>query len=448
VIDLVRVSVFGLGPVGLATAVCFAAKGYRVIGVDSDPQRVRQLKEGKLAFFEPGLKELLKQSVRSKTLQVTEDYHLNAESDFSFICVGTPSNPDGSANLNYVRSVASEIGMSLRPNKKRQVVVVKSTVIPGSARRLVKPILIRKSGRKYGKNLFLCSNPEFLREGNAIHDTRMPDRIVIGSDENSAIRMLENFYLDFHGESTRTIIKTTFENAEFIKYASNSFLATKISFINCIANIAQLTPGADVRTIATGIGLDQRIGPRFLNAGLGWGGSCFPKDLKALVSLSKSLGYDPKLIEASILTNLNQRQRAVEMCKEEMGTLMGKRLAVLGLSFKPDTDDLREAVSIPLIRKLIAEGGIVSVYDPVAMPNARRMLGGTVRYSPTAEACVKGTDCCILVTEWGEFVKLQPSFFVKRMKRPLMIDGRRIYDASKFRRAGVIIRGIGLGASS
>ena len=290
---MVRISVFGLGPVGLATAVCFAAKGHRVIGVDPDTDRVGQLQRGKPPFYEPKLHGLLKTTVRKKTLQVTVDPTLNAKSDFAFITVGTPSNDDGSINLTYVRKAASDIGESLRTSEKRQVVVVKSTVTPGTARKIVKPTLITASGRTYAKDFFVCSNPEFLREGNAIQDTQFPDRIIIGSDEEKGVRRLENLYRTFHGRSTPTVVKTSFENAELIKYANNAFLATKISFINCIANIAERTPGADVQTIAAGIGLDQRIGPRFLNAGLGWGGSCFPKDLRALLSLSKSLGYEP-----------------------------------------------------------------------------------------------------------------------------------------------------------
>jgi UDPglucose 6-dehydrogenase len=441
---LVRISVFGLGPVGLATAVCFAAKGYRVIGVDPDTDRVGQLLRGKPPLFEPKLHGLLKTTVRKKTLQLAVDPALNWKSDFAFITVGTPSNDDGSANLTYVRQAAAEIGESIRTSDKRQVVVVKSTVTPGTARTIVKPTLITGSGKTYARDFFVCSNPEFLREGNAIHDTQFPDRIIIGSDEEKGVRKLENLYRGFLRSSTPTIIRTSFENAELIKYANNVFLATKISFINCIANIAEQTLGADVQTIAAGIGLDRRIGSRFLNAGLGWGGSCFPKDLRALLSLSKSLGYDPVLIEAAIKTNQGQSVRAVEICRQELDGLRGKRIAVLGLSFKPDTDDVREAVSIPLIRQLLSEGAVVSVYDPAAMNNARSILGDTVEYVSSSTACIDGSDCCVIVTEWTEFNKIQPRVFVERMRRPFVIDGRRIYDSTQFRHAGIIFRAIGL----
>ena len=442
---MVRISIFGLGPVGLATAVCFAAKGYRVLGVDPDTERVKLLQRGQPPFYEPRLRPLLRRAIAKRKLEIAADPTGNSRSDFAFITVGTPSNDDGSINLTYVRKAASEIGESLRASKRRQVVVVKSTVTPGTARKIVKPTVRAASGRTYAKDFFVCSNPEFLREGNAIQDTQFPDRIIIGSDEERSVRRLENLYRNFHGRGTPSIIRTSFENAELIKYANNAFLAGKISFINCIANIAERTPGADIQTIAGGIGLDRRIGPRFLNAGLGWGGSCFPKDLRALLSLSKSLGYEPAMIKAAIETNQAQWARAVEICKQGLEGLQGRTIAVLGLSFKPNTDDVREAVSIPLVKELLKEGATVRAYDPAAMNSARSVLGESVEYASTPLTCIDGADCCILVTEWEEFKKLQPSDFVARLRRPFVIDGRRIYNAARFRRAGIVFHAVGLG---
>jgi UDPglucose 6-dehydrogenase len=305
--------------------------------------------------------------------------------------------------------------------------------------------LERESGKTAGTGFGLCSNPEFLREGNAIHDAELPDRIVIGGEGIDAISKLEEFYEDFHGEPMPPVLRTTHENAELIKYANNAFLAMKVSFINTIANITQRTPNADVGAIATGIGLDERIGPRFLNAGLGWGGSCFPKDLKALIRFSKTLGYAPELIEAVVATNEKQKQRAVELAKQALGSLKEKRIAILGLAFKPETDDMREAVSVSIIKDMLAEGATVVVYDPAAMQTARVTLAETVSYASDPVECITQADCCIIVTEWDEFRTIPPNTFLERMRRPIVIDGRRIYDADKFSRAEIEFSAIGLG---
>jgi UDPglucose 6-dehydrogenase len=325
------------------------------------------------------------------------------------------------------------------------MVIVKSTVTPGTARNVVKPTIEMESGKKCGEGFWLCSNPEFLREGHAIEDTEHPDRIVIGSDHTDAIDSLSNFYVDFHEPSPPPIIKTSHENAELIKYASNAFLATKISFINTIANIAERIPNADVTVIARGMGLDARIAPGFLNAGLGYGGSCFPKDLSALIAFSKSLGYDPKLIEATVDTNMEQWARAIEQAKRALGPLKGKRVAVLGLAFKPETDDMREAISISLVSALLAEGADVVVYDPAALQNARSIFQDTISYAKDPYECLDHADCCIIVTEWDEFKEIPPETFLEWMQSPIVIDGRRVYDADRFSRMGVRFLAIGLG---
>ncbi len=440
-----KTSVFGLGPVGLVTAVCLARKGYPVLCVDSDVKRVRQVRDGAPPFFEPGLAEYLKHSIETGRFNVTTDPSSNAQSELSYITVGTPNKSDGSIDLTYVKKASLDIAKSISESNNPQIVVVKSTVIPGTTRNVIKPILERELGKKNGTGFFLCSNPEFLRQGNAIYDTEHPDRIVIGSDDQEASSRLERFYLNYYSSGNSKIIKTTFENAELIKYANNAFLATKISFINCIANIAELIPGADVRIVADGIGVDDRIGTKFLNAGLGWGGSCFPKDIKALISFSKSLDYEPTLIDATLETNDKQWQRIAEMCKGELGGLGGKRIAVLGLAFKPNTDDLREAVSIKLVRRLLEEKATIVVYDPAAMRNTKDTIGNTVEYARSSETCIDGSDCCIIVTEWDQFREIPPNTFVERMRQPFVIDGRRIYDPIRLRAAGVRLLAIGLG---
>jgi UDPglucose 6-dehydrogenase len=289
--------------VGLVTAACFAKKGHEVVGIDPDIARLGQIRKGRTPFFEPKLSDYLKEATGKGLLRLNVDPSDNTESDVAYITVGAPSNPEGAIDVTYVRKAAADIGRSLRPANHRQVVVVKSTVTPGTARKVVKPTIEKESGKKCGEGFWLCSNPEFLREGHAIEDTERPDRIIIGSDHTEAIESLTNFYVDFHGPSPPPIIKTSHENAELIKYASNAFLATKISFINTIANIAERIPNADVTTIAKGMGLDQRIAPRFLDAGLGYGGSCFPKDVSALVAICRELGYAPQLLEATMEVN-------------------------------------------------------------------------------------------------------------------------------------------------
>jgi UDPglucose 6-dehydrogenase len=267
-----------------------------------------------------------------------------------------------------------------------------------------------------------------LREGAALHDTFNPDRIVIGECDKRSGDALESLYREFYAEKTPPLLRTTPVNAELIKYANNAFLAMKISFINTIANICERIPGADVTVVAKGIGLDKRIGSTFLNAGLGYGGSCLPKDLRALIQHSRSLGYEPKLLEAVEEVNSSQPQKAIELCKELVGELRGKRIAVLGLAFKPNTDDTRNAVSIKVVKRLLEEGAKVVVYDPKAMDNARRIFGGDVEYARGAEECLKDSECAIIVTEWDEFRKLKPEDFMKLMKTPAVVDGRRIYD--------------------
>ncbi len=440
-----KVSVFGLGRVGLVTAVCLAKHGYKVVGIDPDSRLVDKLKNGEAPFYEPKLQDYLNNAIKKKAFTATQDPSVNSESDIAYIAVGTPSQPGGGIDVSYVEQAAKMIGQSLREAGQPQLVVIKSTVTPGTARKVVKPAVRSESQKTSSVNFSVCSNPEFLREGNAIHDTEFPDRIVIGSDDDAAIQKLERFYKKFHAAKFPPVIRTGFENAELTKYANNAFLATKVSFINCIANIAELVPRADVKSIAAGIGLDKRIGPQFLNAGLGWGGSCFPKDLDALLSFSKGLGYGAELISGTVETNKKQAQKAVQFAKHALGSLEGKHISVLGLAFKPETDDMREAISVRVINSFLAERATVVVWDPEAMANARRIFGDRVAYATGASECLKGADCCVLATEWAEFKKLSPQTFIQKMRRPFVIDGRRLYDVAKFKQAGIRFMAIGLG---
>jgi len=440
-----RISVFGLGPVGLVTGVCFARKGHHVVGIDPDANRLERIKKAEPPFHEPKLKEYLARTIKDGTFSVSGDSSANVQSDLAYVTVGTPSSEDGGIDLTYVRNAAMAIGQSLCQTAHYQLIVIKSTVTPGTVSTLIKPMIENVSAKTAGKDFGLCSNPEFLREGNAIHDAEFPDRIVIGSDDKGAIMRLENFYKEFHTESMPPVVRTTHENSELIKYANNAFLAMKVSFINTIANIAERTPNADIQTIAHGIGLDERIGSKFLNAGLGWGGSCFPKDLKALVRFSKTLNYDPELVESIIRTNDRQRIRAVRLAKEALGSLSGKRIAILGLAFKPYTDDMREAVSVSLVRELLTEGARVIAYDPAALENARRIFRDNISYAKDQFECIEGADCSIIVTEWDEFKGITPNDFLQRMRSPVVIDGRRIYDADEFSRARIRFSAIGLG---
>jgi UDPglucose 6-dehydrogenase len=436
-------SFIGLGPVGLCTAVCFATKGYKVIASEIDEEKAIQIKKGKPPFYEQNLKEMLQKSLKSGNLKiVTNNEEAILESDITFITVGTPSKADGSVNLDYVISASEDIGKALR-KKETHLVVVRSTVTPGTTLNVIRPILEKNSGKKCGKDFLLCFNPEFLSEGNAIRGTLNPDYIAIGGYSRKSTETLENLYREFHKEKLPPIIKTNIPTAELIKYANNAFLATKISLINTIANICEKTPGTDVTKIAEAVGKDRRINPYFLNAGLGWGGSCFPKDLRALIAYSKKLGYNPTLIQATHKANQDQVKFTLQKMKKEFKTLKGKRIAILGLAFKPNTDDMREARSIKIINQLLKQDAIITAYDPMAVSNTKKILKGKIKYASSAIECLKDADCAILVTEWEEFKKLKPETFKKNMRKPILIDGRRLYNPHEFKKLRYIAIGLG-----
>lgn len=428
-----RIGVFGLGYVGLTVSVCFAARGFQVLCGDVDREKVKQVSGGQVPFYEPMLRELLIKAVRSGRLKAEADLaRVAAQSDFSFICVGTPSKPDGSIDLSQVEDVCRQVGSGLKERLKYHVVVVKSTVTPGTTQNLVKPLIEECSGLKAGKDFGLTVNPEFLREGSAINDMLSPDRVIIGEYDRRSGDMLENLYRNFYGEKCPPILRMNLPSAEMVKYASNAFLALKISFINEMANMCERVPGLDVVKVADGIGLDRRIGRHFLNAGIGFGGSCLPKDTRALIKFSESLHYEPKILKAVIAVNERQALRGVELARELIGNLKGKTVAVLGLSFKPNTSDIREAPPLKLVSRLLKEGAKVKVYDPAAMAEVRKTFGEKLVYAASALEAVRDAECCIIATEWDEFKSLKPEDFVKHMRNPAVVDCRRIYDPEVF----------------
>lgn len=444
--DKQKISVIGTGYVGLCTAVGFSSKGYSVFASDMDADKIGKINQGIAPFYEPSLQEKLTDSIQKGKLKcsVNQTEKVVLESDLTFVSVGTPSREDGSIDLKYIESSAHDIGKALAEKDAYHVVVVKSTVVPGTTQNIVKPILEQESKKRCGLDFGLCMNPEFLRQGSAFQDTVNAERVVIGAFDKRSGDVLDILYKTFYIERLPPIIRTTLSTAELIKYASNSMLATKISFINTIANICEKIPGADVKVVATAMGLDKRIGPLFLDAGLGYGGSCFPKDVKALIACSKALGYNPELLDSVETVNHLQPLKAVQLCRELLGSLKGKRIAILGLAFKPDTDDMREARVIPIINQLLNDGATVVAYDPVSSSVAKTIFKDDVHYANTAESCLKNADCCILVTEWAEFKKLTPKDYIKNMKQPILIDGRRIYDPEVFKKK-LVFRAIGLG---
>ena len=440
-----RISIIGVGYVGLCTALGFASKGYKVTAIDRDTKKVSLIYRGISPFYEAGLDTVLQKTLKEGYLKCTSKYsQAILNSDITFVAVGTPSKVDGRINLRYIESSAREIGETLKDKENYHLIVIKSTVVPGTTQNVIKPLIEKTSGKRYGEGFGICVNPEFLREGSALHDVLNPDRIIIGECDKKSGDILEALYRDVYGDKTPTIIRTNTQTAEMIKYANNAFLATKISFINEIANLCEKIPGVDVTTIAKAIGLDKRIGPLFLNAGLGYGGSCLPKDVKALIAFAKKLGYKPTLLKAVDKVNENQPYKAVELCRKALGNLEGKRIAILGLAFKRETDDIRGAVSIKIIKRLLKHGADVIAYDPAAMDNIKKLLGNRIMLASSDVNCIRNADCCIIVTEWDEFKKLKPEDFVRNMKHPIVIDGRRIYDPHVYGRKLKFIA-IGLG---
>jgi len=430
-----KICVIGTGYVGLVTGTCFADLGNEVTCLDIDNERIDNLNAGQMPIYEPGLEQLVKQNVAADRLIFTTDYKSALDgAEYAFIAVGTPSGNDGEADLKYVRSAAEAIA----DHVKDSILVINKSTVPVGTGDWVADVINR---RRNGKSLqfSVVSNPEFLREGSAINDFMSPDRVVLGSEDRTAAERVAQLYQPLRC----TIMTTDLRTAEMIKYASNAFLATRISFINEIANICEEL-GADVREVARGMGLDKRIGPQFLDAGLGWGGSCFPKDVKALEHMAVLHGTQPQLLQAVMEINRNQRRRAVMKLRKSLKSLNEKNIGVLGIAFKPNTDDIRDAAAIEIIHLLQNEGAHVKAYDPQAMENASTVLKNvTLCEGPYQVA--EGVDALVLATEWNEFKQLDFQKLKKTMKQPVILDGRNAWDSELLRSLGFTYMGIGRG---
>ncbi len=417
-----KITIIGTGYVGLCTGVGFADKGYEVTCVGRTEEKVNKINNGVSPIYEPGLDDYLKKALENKKFEATLDLNYAIKSSgVSFICVGTPSKDDGSIDLGDIKKVSEDIGEVLRDIDNYHVIVVKSTVTPETTEKIVIPALESKSGKRAGKDFGVCMNPEFLREGVALKDFLEPDRIVIGECDKKSGDVLEEVYSVFGAPVLRTELKA----AEMIKYVNNAFLATKISFTNEIGNICKKL-GIDVYDVMKGVGMDHRISPYFFNAGAGWGGSCFPKDVSALAAKAKELDYEPKLLQEVIDINKKQKVRIVKQLESKIGDLKGKRVALLGLSFKPDTDDIREASSIDIINALKEKGALISAYDPQAM-ELMKLIHPDINYSGSPQEALNDSDACLIVTDWEEFKKLANKDF-ELMKNRVIIEGRKVLD--------------------
>lgn len=420
-----KIAIIGSGYVGLTTGTCFAELGNDVICVDVDKEKIERLKKGLMPFYEPGLKALIERNIKEKRLSFTTN--TAAAVNFAkiiFICVGTPPKENGEADLSYVENVAREIAKTMKSYK---VIVEKSTVPVETGEKVMQTIkknIIKKI------EFDVVSNPEFLREGSAVSDFIHPDRIVIGTEGNKARDIMKKLYAPIEAP----IVFTDIESAEIIKHASNSFLATKISFINAVANICELT-GADVEKVAMGMGLDQRIGKQFLYAGIGYGGSCFPKDVDAFIKISEKKGYNFELLKAVQKINIQQRKLFIKKIENELWNLKNKTIGILGLSFKPNTDDMREAPSIDIIKSLQKEGSKIKAYDPVAMKKAETLLSN-VEFCKSPYDVAKDSDALIILTEWNEFKEIDFKKIKSLVKSPLVIDGRNLYAPEEMKKCG------------
>ncbi len=458
-----QVCVVGTGYVGLVTGVCLSYLGHSVTCVDIDQRKIEMLNSGKSPIYEPGLDQLLTLCIQKGLLHFNTDINgAVKQADIIFTAVGTPPLPSGKANLSYVEAVARQIGASL-DGTRRRVVVNKSTVPIGSGNWVE---MLVKEGLKGNKeceglkpeSLFaVASNPEFLREGSAIPDTFYPDRIVLGSSDPFAIEQLRALYKPLIEQTFTSppsaarasnmmavpVVTTDLASAEMIKYAANAFLATKISFANEIANICERV-GADVHEVVRGFGLDNRIGPRFLNAGLGWGGSCFGKDVSALIDIAKEYNYEPQMLRATVGINSEQRGIAVQKLQETLKIIKGKTIGLLGLAFKPNTDDLRDAPALTIAERLLEMGAKVKAYDPIANEHCQKQYPDiNIEYAENVESLARDCDAIVLVTEWEEFKHLDLQKLKEVMNGNVIIDGRNVLDQQAVRDANFIYRGIG-----
>ena len=423
-----HICVVGVGYVGLVTGASFAEFGVNVTCVDKDEGKIELLTKGEVPFYEPGLTELVRKNVQEGRLSFsTEAGSAIRQALVVFIAVGTPSAPDGSADLKYIREVAATIGRNLDGYK---VIVTKSTVPVGTSQ-IINQII--EEERKSGVAFDVVSNPEFLREGSAIEDFMRPNRVVIGTESDQAIAILKDLYSPLYLIETPFVI-TDVQTSEMIKYASNAFLATKVSFINEMANICEQV-GADVHQVAKGMGLDGRIGSKFLHPGPGFGGSCFPKDIRAIEKIGRDHGYNFEIVKAVSRVNKRQPKLMIEKINNTIGGLEGKVIAILGLTFKPNTDDMREAPSITIIKGLQRQGAEIKVFDPAGMREARQIFR-SVYYAKDAYDAAQGAHCLVIITEWNQFRNLHWQRMAELLREPVVVDLRNIYEPEKMRGLG------------
>jgi UDPglucose 6-dehydrogenase len=424
----------GGGYVGLTTGACFADLGNEVVCVDIDEQKIAGLRQGKLPIYEPGLQEMVERNAKVERLRFTTSYSEGLDgAEFAFIAVDTPSGSEGEADLKYVRMAAETIAGKITAS----LIIVNKSTVPIGTGDWVAEIVQEHIGA--GLDFAVVSNPEFLREGSAIVDFLNPDRIVLGSTDRQAAEKVAQLYLSLRAP----ILVTDLRTAEMIKYASNAYLANRISFINEISSICEQL-GADIKEVAVGMGYDKRIGHSYLDAGVGWGGSCFPKDVKALAHMAAIHGCHPQLLRAVIEINRDQRRRIVQTLRETLGSLHGKTVTILGLAFKPNTDDMREAPAVEIIHLLQNEGTFIKAFDPVAMGKAREILPD-VTFCEDAYEAAEGSDALVIVTDWNEFKHLDMARIKASMAEPVLMDGRNIYEPWRMQKLGFIYRGIGRG---
>ena len=417
-----KIAIIGLGFVGLSLTSVLASKGFNVVGIDVDKEKCRNISNGVLPFFEPDLEKTLKKGLKNK-LQIENDVSVVQDCDLIFVTVGTPQNKTGAIDLSIIKKAMKSLGKSIRKTKKQHIILVKSTVVPGTMKDVILPILENNSKKKAGKDFGLISNPEFLQESTAIRDTEFPHAVVLGGYKTKFMKNVEKFFTKLHPKTP--IIITNHQTAEMIKYANNSFLATKISFINQLSSICQKIPGANIDDIAKTIGLDPRIGKLFLNAGPGYGGSCLPKDMKALIKFAKIAGVKPTLLNAVEDVNTKQLEEVISIAKKKLGILESKKITILGTSFKPNTDDIRDSIAIELIKKLLKRKVKVTVHDPRAIDNTKNEFKKKINYAKSISDAVLGSQCVIIMTQWKQYEKLNNSQF-KNMKRKFVIDSRRM----------------------
>ncbi|MGD0057072.1 MAG: UDP-glucose/GDP-mannose dehydrogenase family protein [Methanomassiliicoccales archaeon] len=408
-----KISIIGTGYVGLVTGLCFSQLGHEVICIDNVPEKIENLRNGRSPIHEPGIEDMLRKHLKDGSFKVGTRVDRIIATNITFICVGTPSKEDGSMDMAILERAAEKVGKALEAKDDYHNVVVKSTVVPNTTEKVVLPALERTSKKKVGRDFGLAVNPEFLKEGSAVEDFMHPDRVVIGGFDRKSTKTVRSLYEVFDCP----IVEVTLSTAEMIKMASNAFLAARISFMNEIGNICK-SLGIDVREVAKGMGYDRRIGPQFLRAGCGFGGSCFPKDVSGLAAEARRRGIDPLMLETILEINEAQPLRMIELLENHMN-IEGKKIAVLGLAFKPDTDDIRDARSIVVVNELLRKGAKVRCHDPKAMDNFKREFP-EIEYCPSPKECVKGSDAIMLVTEWPEYA--HPELYGSK----LVIDGRGV----------------------